>query len=100
MDANKTAAAAATTKTTATAAAVSEPKTPPAPPKREPKIPIRSAAAPKEIINWQAGDKLNHKKWGIGTVMVAHDDSITVTFANPEIGTKTIRASLAPIEKV
>ena len=100
MDANKTAAAAATTKTTATAAAVSEPKTPPAPPKREPKIPIRSAAAPKEIINWQAGDKLNHKKWGLGTVMVAHDDSITVTFANPEIGTKTIRASIAPVEKI
>ena len=99
MDANRAAAAAAAQAQTSSAAPP-EPKTPPAPPKREPKIPIPSARPPKEIIEWQAGDKLTHRKWGIGTVMQVTGDNITISFANPEIGTKTIKASIAPVEKV
>lgn len=99
MDANKNAAANAAS-SVASAAAHSEPKTPPAPPKREPKIPIPSALPPKETVDWQVGDKLTHKKWGVGTVMQVSGDKITISFSNPEYGTKTIRASIAPVEKV
>ena len=56
---------------------------------------------PEEIIDWHVGDRLNHKKWGLGTVMeVAKDNVITVMFANPEAGEKKLKATIAPINKV
>ena len=98
MDANRAAAAAAQMQTAT--AAPSEPKAPPAPPKREPKIPIPSAKPVKTLVEWQVGDKLSHRKWGVGTVMAVNGENITISFANPEYGTKSIKASVAPVEKV
>ena len=98
MDANRAAAAAARIQSASAASA--EPKAPPAPPKREPKIPIPSAKPAKAPVDWNAGDKLSHSKWGVGTVMEVSGDNITVSFANPEHGIKTIKASIAPVEKV
>ncbi len=76
-----------------------EQKTLTAPP--EVKIP---APAPKVKINppvnWQVGDKVNHKKWGVGTIMAISKENLTISFANPEIGEKTIKATIAPIERV
>ena len=51
------------------------------------------------IVVWQVGDKLNHKKWGLGTVMEVKGQVIKVVFANPEIGTKILKATAAPINK-
>ena len=99
MDANRAAAAAAAHTQTASAAPA-EPKAPPAPPKREPKIPLPSAKPVKAPVDWQTGDKLSHRKWGVGTVMEVSGDNLTVSFANPEYGTKNIKASVAPVEKV
>ncbi len=51
-------------------------------------------------ITWRVGDQLNHKKWGFGTVMATDASTITVSFANPEIGTKRLMKSIAPINKI
>lgn len=53
----------------------------------------------REKIDWQVGDQVSHRKWGLGTVMSVEDDSLKVVFANPEIGEKSLSASIAPIEK-
>ncbi len=50
-------------------------------------------------INWQTGDKVTHKKWGVGTVMAIDGDNLTISFANPEIGERKIKATVAPIFK-
>ena len=50
-------------------------------------------------VVWRVGDQLNHKKWGLGTVMEVKGQIITVAFANPKIGTKTISSIVAPINK-
>ena len=55
---------------------------------------------PKEKIDWQVGDQAQHKKWGLGTIMEVDDDLLKIVFANPEIGEKTLRASMAPITKI
>ena len=51
---------------------------------------------------WKAGDKVNHKKWGIGTVVrvngTAKDLELDVAF--PSQGVKRLLAAFAPIEKV
>ncbi len=72
---------------------------PVAPPIREPKIPIRPAA-PKNIVSWQVGDKLSHRKWGTGTVKNVSNDVLTVAFDNPEFGEKILKAGIAPLEKI
>lgn len=51
-------------------------------------------------VVWQVGDQLNHKKWGFGTVMATDNSTITVSFANPEIGIKKLMKSVAPISKI
>ena len=76
-----------------------EQKTPAAPPVKEIKIPAKLPAV-KEPVNWQVGDKVNHKKWGVGTIMAINKENLTIAFTNPEIGEKTIKATIAPIEKV
>lgn len=71
------------------------------PPVKETKVvvPIVQKPIPKEPVDWKVGDKLSHRKWGLGTVMTVNNDVLTVAFANPEIGTKMLKSTIAPIEK-
>ncbi|MFV0558295.1 MAG: DNA helicase PcrA [Enterococcus sp.] len=52
--------------------------------------------------SWHVGDKAQHKKWGIGTVVrtagVGKEIELDVAF--PEQGVKRLLAAFAPIEKV
>ena len=60
-------------------------------------------AAKKEerpAIDWHVGDQASHKKFGVGTVMEINGDSLTIQFANPEYGTKILKAGRAPIDKI
>ncbi|MGM0124081.1 ATP-dependent DNA helicase PcrA [Enterococcus sp. AZ194] len=51
---------------------------------------------------WRAGDKVKHKKWGVGTVVrvggSAKDMELDIAF--PEQGVKRLLAAFAPIEKI
>lgn len=62
--------------------------------------PTKSGA---EQIAWQVGDKANHRKWGVGTVVSVKKDGnscqLDIAFG-PETGVKRLLAELAPIEKV
>ncbi len=53
-------------------------------------------------ISWRVGDKAEHKKWGVGTVvsMKGEGESIEldIAFPNP-IGVKRLFAKFAPITK-
>lgn len=51
-------------------------------------------------VNWQVGEQVNHKKWGLGTVMAIDAKTITISFANPEVGLKVLALKVAPINKV
>ncbi len=55
-----------------------------------------------EKAAWQVGDKLRHKKWGVGTVVktsgAKKDMELDVAF--PEQGVKRLLAAFAPIEKI
>ena len=81
--------------------AAKNPTAAPPAPKQENKIftftNTKTADAP--AIDWQVGDKVSHKKWGLGTVMQIDDDILTVNFANPEVGEKKLKATIAPISK-
>lgn len=55
---------------------------------------------PNPQVEWHTGDRLQHRKWGLGTVMAVNGANITIAFANPEVGEKVLRATIAPIEKV
>ncbi|WP_027417420.1 DNA helicase PcrA [Aneurinibacillus terranovensis] len=52
---------------------------------------------------WKAGEKVAHKKWGKGTVVMAKGDGVdlelTIAFPDP-VGVKKLLAKFAPIEKV
>ncbi|MCJ7840988.1 DNA helicase PcrA [Lederbergia sp. NSJ-179] len=52
---------------------------------------------------WKVGDKAEHKKWGIGTVVSVKGDSdsmeLDIAFPSP-IGIKRLLAQFAPIQKV
>ena len=52
---------------------------------------------------WQVGDKVNHKKWGLGTVVkvvsTGDETELNIAFPTP-IGVKKLLARYAPIEKV
>ncbi|MDN6161164.1 MAG: DNA helicase PcrA [Atopostipes sp.] len=62
----------------------------------------RPAGVGAENINWQAGDKARHKKWGIGTVIQTKGEGkdLQLDIAFPSEGIKPLLASFAPIEKV
>ncbi|MCI5685785.1 MAG: DNA helicase PcrA [Enterococcus gallinarum] len=51
---------------------------------------------------WQVGGKVNHKKWGVGTIVrttgAAQDLELDVAF--PQQGVKRLLAAFAPIEKL
>lgn len=51
---------------------------------------------------WQVGDKVEHRKWGKGTVVQVNNSSadIELTIAFPEVGIKNLMAAFAPIEKI
>lgn len=58
-----------------------------------PKIPER------QNIAWKVGDKVKHKKWGLGTVTASQGGYLKINFVNPEIGEKMLKSVAAPIEK-
>ncbi len=51
-------------------------------------------------VEVQAGDMINHSKWGLGTVMTVNGDKVVIHFKNPEYGVKTLKLKKAPISKV
>ena len=51
-------------------------------------------------VSWNVGEQVNHKKWGLGTVMAVDAKTITISFANPEVGLKVLGLKVAPINKV
>lgn len=55
-----------------------------------------------EGVMWQAGDKVSHKKWGIGTVVSVTGDQADqeLKVAFPEDGIKQLLAVFAPITRV
>ena len=60
-------------------------------------------SAPKKIappVTWNVGDPVNHKKWGLGTVMAVDAKTITISFANPEVGLKVLGLKVAPLDKI
>ena len=50
-------------------------------------------------VNWQIGDHVNHTKWGSGTVMEIGGGRLTISFVNPEFGTKIVSDKNASITK-
>lgn len=66
---------------------------------------VRSIASTTggEAIDWRVGDKAEHKKWGIGTVVSikgeGEDKELDIAFPSP-IGIKRLLAKFAPITKV
>ncbi|MBA2872470.1 DNA helicase-2/ATP-dependent DNA helicase PcrA [Anoxybacillus calidus] len=56
-----------------------------------------------EAIDWRVGDKAEHKKWGIGTVVSVRGEGdnkeLDIAFPSP-IGIKRLLAKFAPITKV
>lgn len=61
----------------------------------QPKIPQRNSQT-----DWNVGDKVSHKKWGVGTVIDIANGYLKINFANPEIGVKMLKAVAAPVEKI
>lgn len=61
-----------------------------------------NTATSKANVSWQAGDKVNHKKWGVGTVVKVHENNgdYELDIAFPGQGIKRLLASFAPIEKI
>ncbi|MEJ9210720.1 DNA helicase PcrA [Bacillus smithii] len=69
------------------------------------KAPIRPMAVSTggEEIPWKVGDKAEHKKWGIGTVVSVKGEKenmeLDIAFPSPT-GVKRLLAKFAPIQKV
>lgn len=61
-----------------------------------------SGATGGDKTAWAAGDKVSHKKWGIGTVVAVTGDSSDqeLKVAFPSEGVKQLLAAFAPITKV
>ncbi|WP_042357549.1 DNA helicase PcrA [Bacillus rubiinfantis] len=64
---------------------------------------IRPAATGGESLDWKVGDKAEHKKWGIGTVVSVKGEGegteLDIAFPSPT-GIKRLLAKFAPIQKV
>lgn len=52
-------------------------------------------------LSWQVGDKVEHKKWGVGTVVRVHGNQkdLELDVAFPSQGIKRLLAAFAPITK-
>ncbi|CAH1850549.1 DNA helicase PcrA [Convivina praedatoris] len=63
---------------------------------------VTQATTGAENTSWQAGDKVSHKKWGIGTVVSVsgNQDDQELQVAFPQEGVKQLLAAFAPITKV
>lgn len=63
----------------------------------------RPAASGGEAVGWKAGDKAEHGKWGIGTVVGVKGEGdrmeLDIAFPSPT-GIKRLLAKFAPIKKV
>ena len=61
----------------------------------------RSRPVQNPTIDWQVGDKVDHRVWGVGTVIQVSPSKsdTTLHIAFPDQGIKQLLASLAPIEK-
>ncbi len=59
-------------------------------------------AVRSELPAYQPGDKVNHRKFGIGTVIAAQSmgKDVLLRIEFPEVGEKKLLAAYAPIEKV
>lgn len=73
------------------------------PPARKPVMrPVATATGGDELA-WKVGDKAEHKKWGIGTVVSVKGDGegteLDIAFPSPT-GVKRLLAKFAPINKV
>ncbi len=69
--------------------------------------PLRTPVAPtlkadRPAGNWRAGDKVEHAKWGVGTVVEVRGegDSQEVKVAFPGMGIRQLMAKFAPLKKV
>lgn len=62
----------------------------------------KPASVGAENEEWSAGDKVNHKKWGQGTVVKISGEGpdLQLDIAFPGVGIKPLLASFAPIEKI
>ena len=60
---------------------------------------VNSAKKPPVNVDFHVGDVINHKKWGSGTVMLVDGDKITISFVNPEFGTKILTKKSPAINK-
>lgn len=55
-----------------------------------------------ESFEWDVGDKVNHKKWGVGTIVKISGSGkdLQLDIAFPSEGIKPLLATFAPIEKL
>lgn len=64
--------------------------------------PITNTGTGADKVSWKTGDKVQHKKWGQGTVVkvsgTGNDMELDIAF--PQQGVKRLLASFAPITKV
>ncbi|WP_425058044.1 ATP-dependent DNA helicase PcrA [Sporomusa carbonis] len=83
------------------AAAVLPPKAAPKPELTLLKTPIGNTATPKNI-DWKAGEKVYHSKWGTGTIVAVTGSggSMQLSIAFPNEGIKKLLAQMAPISRV
>jgi DNA helicase-2/ATP-dependent DNA helicase PcrA len=69
-------------------------------------LPARRASAPRKVVpgerQFRDGDRVRHVRWGDGIVVTSRltrsDEEVTVAFRDPQIGRKTLLASLANLE--
>ncbi|CVK19327.1 DNA helicase PcrA [Sporomusa sphaeroides] len=65
------------------------------------KSPVQNPAKPQNL-EWKAGEKVYHAKWGTGTVVAVSGsgDNMQLSIAFPNEGIKKLLAQLAPISRV
>ncbi|MBM7617451.1 DNA helicase-2/ATP-dependent DNA helicase PcrA [Weissella uvarum] len=70
--------------------------------KRATSRPVGAQQTDKTAVEWHDGDKVSHKKWGIGRVVktsgTGENQELDIVF--PEQGVKRLLAAFAPITKV
>lgn len=81
------------------APAAAKPLLPPLPTVMAPKP---SATASKQSAEWKAGDKVEHGKWGVGTVVEVRGsgDSQEVKVAFPGLGIRQLMLKFAPLNRI
>lgn len=70
--------------------------------KKSPTRVVKNAGVGAEKVDWKVGDKVTHKKWGIGTIVQIKGEKqdMQLNIAFPNDGIKQLLASFAPIEKI